>query len=80
MQLSSALTRETWTFLLLHTTKDIKSPEWTEEDITETLKSLKNGKCKDPMGLINEIFKPPTAGSDMIQSLLLMMKNVSAIH
>lgn len=59
-------------------TKDIKSPEWTEEDITETLKSLKNGKCKDPMGLINEIFKPPTAGSDMIQSLLLMMNKIKA--
>ena len=60
----------------LMVTRDIKSPEWTEDDIRKTLKSLKNGKCKDPLGLINEIFKPPTAGSDMVKSLLLMMNNI----
>ena len=27
-----------------------------EEDIVNTLKSLKNGKCKNPLGLVNEIF------------------------
>ena len=57
-------------------TRDIKSAEWSEEDIINTLKSLKNGKCKDPLGLVNEIFKPPTAGTDMIQSLLLMMNKI----
>ena len=57
-------------------TRDVKSSDWSEEDITETLKSLKNGKCKDPLGLINEIFKPPTAGSDMVQSLQLMMNSI----
>ena len=57
-------------------TRDIKSSDWSEEDIINTLKSLKNGKCKDPLGLINEIFKPPVAGSDMIQSLLLMMNKI----
>ena len=75
--------------------RENKSDEWTEEDILKTLNSLKNGKCKDPLGLINEIFKPPTAGTDMVKSLSLMMnriknevklpeifrhKNVSAIY
>ena len=49
---------------------------WSEEDIVRTLKSFKNGKRKDPLGLVNEIFKPPTAGTDMVQSLLLMMNKI----
>lgn len=48
---------------------------WSEEDIV-TLKSFKNGKRKDPLGLDNEIFKPPTAGTDMVQSFLLMMNKI----
>ena len=57
-------------------TKDIKSADWSEEDVMRTLKSLKNGKCKDPLGLVNEIFKPPIAGTDMVQSLLIMMNKI----
>ena len=57
-------------------TRDIKSADWLEEDIVNTLKSLKNGKCKDPLGLVNEIFKPPIAGTDMVQSLLRMMNKI----
>ena len=49
---------------------------WSEEDIVRTLKSFKNGKRKDPLGLVNEIFKPPTAGTDMVQSFLLMMNKI----
>ena len=56
--------------------RDYKSDEWTEEDIMKTLNSLKNGKCKDPLGLINEIFKPPIAGTDMVKSLSLMMNSI----
>ena len=46
---------------------------WSEEDIVRTLKSFKNG---NPLGLVNEIFKPPTAGTDMVQSFLLMMNKI----
>ena len=42
-----------------------KSDPWTEDDIRKVLKSLKNDKCRDPLGLVNEIFKPPTAGDDL---------------
>ena len=37
------------------------------------LKSLKNGKCRDPQGLGNELFKPGVAGKDLQYSLLHML-------
>ena len=60
----------------LLTTIEDKSLSWTVKDITQVLKSLKNGKCRDPLGLINEIFKPPVAGLDLIRSLIIMMNRV----
>ena len=50
-----------------------KSPQWTETDVFQVLSSLKNGKCKDPLWMINEIFKPPVAGADLIKSITIMM-------
>ena len=49
-------------------TVDEKSQDWTEEDLIAVLSSLKNGKCRDPLGMINEIFKPPIAGRDLVES------------
>ena len=60
----------------LMVTKTERSTSWTEDDITEVLKSLKNGKCRDPLGMINEIFKPPVAGTDLVGSLCVMMNNI----
>ena len=54
-------------------TKGEKSARWTENDIIEVLSSLKNGKCRDPLGMVNEVFKPPLAGTDLIKSLCEMM-------
>lgn len=34
-----------------------KSPPWTMKDLEEALKKLKTGKCRDPEGLIRDIFK-----------------------
>ena len=48
--------------------------EWSEFDVTKVMKSLKNGKSRDPLGLINELFK--VQGSDLIKSLALMMNRV----
>ena len=62
--------------LRLLNTSDIKTNDWTENDILKVLSSLKNGKCRDPLGLINEIFKPPIAGSDLIKSITLMMNKI----
>ena len=45
-----------------------KSQDWTEEDLIAVLSSLKNGKCRDPLGMINKIFKPPIACRDLVES------------
>ena len=50
----------TWLTLAHHTRLNIQSAltftDWTENDITEVLKSLKNGKCRDLLGMIYEIW------------------------
>ena len=49
-----------------------KTPSWTEEDLWKVQKSLKLRKSADPVGLINELFKPGVAGCDLIKSLVLL--------
>ena len=41
-----------------------KSDPWKITDVTNVLSSLKNGKSRDPHGLINKLFKPGVAGKD----------------
>ena len=53
-----------------------KSVSWTEANLVTVLKSLKPKKSADPAGLINELFKPPIAGSDVINSLLILSNKV----
>ena len=62
----------------LLTTSDIKTPDWTENDILKVLNSLKNGKCRDPLGLINELFKNHVGGSDLVKSLTLLMNKIKS--
>jgi hypothetical protein len=50
--------------------------DWSESDLIHTLKSLNNNKSCDPGGLINEIFKPPVIGGDLIDSLLKLINGV----
>ena len=49
-----------------------KSSPWNEDNLMKVLKSLKTKKCMDPVGLINELFKPSVAGRDVLKSLLIM--------
>ena len=37
---------------------------------------LGNNKSRDPLGFINELFKPGICGSDLEKSLLLMFKKI----
>ena len=50
--------------------KHIKTKPWTEEELDSVLKSLKKGKCRDPQGLINELFKDGIAGKYLKKSIL----------
>ena len=64
--------------LRLKVAKTRKSEDWCIKDLKEVFKNLKTKKAADPVGLINELFKPGVAGYDLVQSTLMlcnMMKN-----
>ena len=56
--------------------RNVKTLPWTESEMKIVLKSLKNNKCRDPAGLINEIFKPGVIGLDLQHSLLSLFNKV----
>ena len=53
-----------------------KSANWSAENLLKVLKSLKIRKSMDPVGFINELFKPTIAGSDVFNSLLITRNKV----
>ena len=53
-----------------------KTPEWSVEDITFVLKSLKTGKSKDPYDIPNELMKPDVAGTDLILAVTKIMNRI----
>ena len=46
------------------------------EDLEDALKSLKTGKCRDPEGIIREIFMEDSIGEDLKKSLLMLCNKV----
>ena len=55
-----------------------KSSPWNSKDLEKVLKSLKNNKTRDPMGMINEVFKPGCAGEDLKLALLHLYNGIKA--
>ena len=51
-----------------------KTDDWTEDDLTQVLKGLKNGTSRDPFGYCNELFKCEVAGKDLRLAILKLMK------
>ena len=43
------------------------------KDMETAMKSMKNNKCRDPDGLINELLKPGVAGVVFKTSILAML-------
>ena len=64
-----------WEMRFDHLKKKVTN-DWSEEELTSTLKSLKNNKSRDPNGLINEIFKPPVIGRDLKDTLLEFLNGI----
>ena len=50
-----------------------KSNDWIMKDLNEVLKTIKKGKSKDPEGLSREIFHPLVIGTNLKESLLIML-------
>ena len=53
-----------------------KTPPWDMNDLDAVLKYLKNNKSRDPLGNINELFKPSVAGDDLKHGILLLMNKI----
>ena len=51
----------------------VKSPPWKMNELDKVLKSLKNNKTRDPLGMINEVFKIGCAGDDLKIALLELL-------
>ena len=48
------------------------TPDWTRDDMELALKQLKDNKSMDPLGFVNDVFKPENAGVDLKLALLKM--------
>ena len=62
--------------LRLELAKLKKTKSWKMSDLEDALKSLKNGKCRDPEGLIREIFKEDVLGENLKKSMLLIYNKI----
>ena len=52
-----------------------KTPKWNLTNMISAIKSIKNNKCRDSEGLINELLKYKVAGKDFKLSLLSLLNN-----
>ena len=62
----------------LESIKMVKTKPWNEENLDAVLKSMKNNKTKDPVGMINEVFKAGCIGSDLKKALVNMFNGSKA--
>ena len=69
------LKHELWNYRLINLNKKVSSP-WKLSHLDKTLKSLKNNQARDPMGVINELFKPGIIGDELKFSTLSLMNSV----
>ena len=69
------LKTELWKCHLSNLKKKVTNP-WTIVQLEKALKSLKNNQARDPMGLINELFKPGMIGQQLKAASLSLMNSV----
>ena len=56
--------------------KEMKSLPWKHDELSLVLKSLKNNKSMDPNGMINEVFKHGSIGTDLKKALLILFNGI----
>ena len=64
--------------LRIEVSGNLKSAEWSEENLLKVLKSLKKNKSSDSHGLIYELFRPEVIGKDLFKSLLMLCNNMKS--
>ena len=66
---------ELWTLRLKQFRKKVTKP-WTLAELDKALKSLKNNQSRDPLGMINELFKPGMIGNELKSASLSLLNHV----
>ena len=56
--------------------KETKTSCWKMNELEKVLKGLKNNKCMDPVGMINETFKEGAIGADLKEALLMLFNGI----
>ena len=62
--------------LRLDSAKLQRTSPWKMSDLETALKSLKVGKCRDPEGILREIFKEGILGQNLKQSMLILYNKI----
>jgi hypothetical protein len=62
--------------LRLECAKLKRTAPWKMTDLESALKSLKIGKCRDPEGILREIFKEGILGHNLKQSMLMLYNKI----
>ena len=59
----------------------VDSEDWSIGEVVKILSSLKNNKCRDPLGFSNEIFKPGVCGPDLVEAVTMLVNcSKNAVH
>ena len=64
--------------LRMTVSKEIKSEDWSENDLMKVLKTLKKQKSADSDGLVYELFRPEVIGYNLFLSLLMLCNKVKS--
>ena len=56
------------------------SPPWTMQQLDKVLSKLKHGKATDPTGLVNELFMLKNIGTNLKESLLILVNKIKCQH
>ena len=62
--------------LRIELAKEEKTEPWEIADLEKAIKSLKTGKCRDPEGILREVFMEECKGEDLKQSLLILYNRI----
>ena len=71
------LKSELWARRLQYIKAKVTNP-WSMDNLEKVLKSLKTNQSRDPLGMINELFKPGIIGTELKIATLRLMNSVKA--
>ena len=69
------LKHDLWSGRLIQLKSNVSKP-WTMKDLSRVCQNLKNNQTRDPLEMLNELFKPGVMGKDFKEAVLCLMNGV----